>query len=148
MLIVTACSNVDLKEHPSPKLISEDNKNIVANNAIKLERFSKIPDEIDGGACFFYLSDDDMNKQMYIFVNDLAETAFISIKGKILKFKLDKFDGDKNTYYYSFMDYKLTLVIDKIKNEHEEESVLNGKIKLEVKDKVEFESVFIGTCGC
>jgi hypothetical protein len=112
-----------------------------------LKTFTQIPNEIDGCGCYFYLTNEDEIKEKYIFINDFAEIAFVSIDGKLEKFKLIKHSEASGFYSYTNGIYQLTIEIVSKKSDGYETSRLKGIIKL-TKGKQMYEKKIIGTCGC
>ncbi|MBQ5532023.1 MAG: hypothetical protein IIU04_00585 [Bacteroidales bacterium] len=51
-------------------------------HVIQMSSFTDIPDEIDGCACYFSVSQEDLKNGVYIFVNDFASLAFVKIINK------------------------------------------------------------------
>lgn len=111
----------------------------------RLSTFTTVPEEIDGCACYFYLTKQDELNSKYIFVNDFANTAFISINDSLKKFKLKIYKD--NTYIYADSLYNLKIEIIKTVNNGGENSIISGYIKLS-KDSVEIQQNFVGMCGC
>ena len=54
-------------------------------DVLTLENFSTFPPEIDGCSCYFSKDSTDFAKEQYIFANDFAETSFLKINGKFIK---------------------------------------------------------------
>mgnify|MGYP003577264278 CR=1 FL=1 len=155
-----------LKESQSKKevivaadsLNSDFNKSLKDSNQIKtvqqeqrmdmvLNTFKDLPKEIDGCGCYFYLSKNDEKEAKYIFVNDFADAAFVSINKKLEKFKLKEHKDDSNTYFYFNADYDLIIEITKRYNGGDETSLVEGVIIL-TKGKNSIKNNFIGSCGC
>lgn len=111
----------------------------------RLDVFDSLPSEIDGCACYFYLSSEDEVNSRYLFVNDFAELGFISINGKVEEFILDKHEDSQ--YLYSNSQYHLSVTITEKKDAPDESSIVKGLIKLSRGDKF-VEKRFVGTCGC
>jgi len=114
--------------------------------APSFETFTKIPDEIDGCSCTFSKNQLDFNNEKYIYANDYAEIAFISINKKLVKFKLVSMKG--NVSHYSNKDYKLRIDIKSEKPSGEESSILKGIMTLTNKQGQKTITNFTGECGC
>ena len=117
------------------------------NNTLTLNTFTKIPDEIDGCGCYFYLSEKDEKKERYIFVNDFASVAFVSVKSKLQRFELKKHKEGSSEYLYSNGAYQLKVQITEKKTDGEESSRMKGIIILS-KGKSVLHKAFVGSCGC
>ena len=118
-----------------------------STNKIRLESFSGFPDEIDGCSCYFSKSQEDLKKGMYIFVSDFAVLAFVKIEGILIRFELQKYDEDRNIYYYIHNDYKMKVEIIKNTTNKDEIAIIEGFITIEtVKGCIK--QKFIGECGC
>ena len=115
---------------------------------IKLTLFTRTPKEIDGCACYFYLTLNQQKEEKYIFVNDFAQFAFVSINGNIQKFKLKEHNMNSKNYLYHNGIYNLKVVIIKSKTGKAEESIEQGTITLLKGESILDEKNFIGTCGC
>lgn len=112
-----------------------------------LDSFVKIPDEIDGCGCYFYLSTEDEQSRRFIFVNDFANVAFVSINRNIEKFELKKHDEKSNLYWYSNGVFDLKVAITKKTTKEYETTYMEGEISLS-KGSRTVSKFFTGTCGC
>ncbi|HOF16813.1 MAG TPA: hypothetical protein PLF32_08365 [Bacteroidales bacterium] len=114
---------------------------------IHLESFSDLPDEIDGCSCYFSISQEDLESERYIFVNDFAALAFVKIEGKLIRFELQNHDEKRNIYYYIHNDDTMKVeIIKKITNK-DEAVVIQGLITIStVKGCIK--QKFTGECGC
>jgi hypothetical protein len=119
----------------------------IDSTIIYLERFTDIPQEIDGCACYFFISQEDREKSQYIFVNDWALLAFVKINGQIVKFEQQKYDDKKNVYFYTHHTDKMKVEITKKIAEDYESVVVEGIITIET-EKGHLQQKFIGDCGC
>jgi len=122
-----------------------------SNINLVLNTFTKIPEEIDGCNCKFYLSeqneeDVENKREKYIFVNDFASIGFARINGKLEKFELKKFDDDEHSYLYSNKVYVLKIIVS-AKVYKNEKSYLKADIILSKGDKM-LKKDIIGSCGC
>src|ERR1700743_1796167 len=98
-LIITLLSAIAPKLHNISKV--QEN--------VQLNTFTKLPKDIQGCACYFYLSKSDENKSRYIMAENNADPAYISINGKMQKFKLVKF---KNDLFYLYSNGTYTLKVE------------------------------------
>lgn len=139
-----------------------NNCNVYSQNAIskqknekvnfEIKKFTNLPNEIDGCACYFYLSKQDESKGKYIFVNDFANVAFIFINKKLEKFKLTKSTNHNTIYYYSNNTYDVIIRILKNNNSNneveEEDSDMTGTMDVLSKKGSKITKKFVGSCGC
>lgn len=112
-----------------------------------LDTFSNIPEEIDGCACYFYLSSQDEKREKFIFISDFANSAFISINKRIEKFELIEHKENGSIYLYSKGEYSLKVEVAKKENGASETSVMEGFIRLSKGDNA-IRKDFVGSCGC
>jgi hypothetical protein len=59
-----------------------------SQEALEINTFTDLPDEIYGCSSFFYLSKNDRKLKKYVFVNDIGQFAFIKIGKTLQKFEL------------------------------------------------------------
>jgi hypothetical protein len=138
------------------KNLADSAKNLKEKNAeqpkeevkVSLDPFSDLPKEIEGCACYFYLSKKDKKKEKYIFVNDFAKITFVSINGKMEKFILKEHKEGSEIYLYSNGNYELRTKITKRESDGAEGSNEEGIITLMKGLDFLFEKNFIGSCGC
>jgi hypothetical protein len=109
-----------------------------------IETFNNIPIEIEGPACYFYLSEQDRNEGKYLFVNDFAEYGYMKINGQITKFSLVKFkEKDQSNSYYLYTNKEDTVHIEIMSND----SLLKGIIYFRNAKEVK-KIKCIGECSC
>jgi hypothetical protein len=124
------------------------NLTINEQKKIQLDRFTMLPQEIEGCGSYFFLTEKDKQEEKYICVNDFANLAFVSISGKLEKFVLKEHkDGDK-IYQYSNDTYNLKIEILKKIDAGDETSNIEGVIVIQTKDGNYSKFNFIGYCGC
>jgi hypothetical protein len=115
-------------------------------NKMNVTTFKNIPKEIEGCACYFYKTIKGKNKE-YLMINDFAETAFISVDGKIIAFTQIDSNQQDRIYIYSSGNYKLiTRVLNKIDDENE--TRLEGIMEVYQDEVLKYRSYFVGTCEC
>lgn len=114
---------------------------------LDLTTFQKIPDEIDGCGCYFFLSKNDEAQNRYLMVNDFANIAFISINNKLEKFLLKEHKENSKSYLYSNANYIMKVEITEKTDGGEESSSVKGVITI-TKGEEEIKEYFIGSCGC
>lgn len=150
VIVFFSCTNKSLN---SNKLVNsylkEQQESVLKKDTIdfNLNTFTTIPNEIDGCGCYFYLSKEDEKNGNYLFVNDFANIAFVSINSKLEKFELKEHKEASSVYIYSNGNYDLKVEITKKENEGNESSIIIGLIILS-KGKSLIEKEFIGSCGC
>ncbi len=137
------------KANPKDKKPSSEPKTTFEKDSIdfSVDTFTTLPGEIDGCGCYFYLSKQDEKKEKYLFVNDFASIAFISINGKVEEFKLTEHAENSKIYLYSNGTYHLKVEITKEKDDGYESSVIEGVITVSKGNNVIRKS-FVGSCGC
>jgi hypothetical protein len=114
---------------------------------ISLDTFTTIPKEIDGCSCYFYLSETDKNANKYIFVNDFAKIAFVTVNGKLEKFEIKEHKKNSKIYLYSNKSFDLKVEITKEEPGGEEASNMEGSITI-TKQGAKLIKNFVGSCGC
>jgi hypothetical protein len=142
--------------HSNKNLSLDSVKNQVGKNAkkskegveISLDIFSDLPKEIEGCGCYFYLSKKDKKEEKYIFMNDFAKIAFVSINGKMEKFTLKEYQTGSNIYLYSNGTYDLRTKITKKESDGAEGFNEEGVLTLMKGSITVVEKSFIGSCGC
>lgn len=129
---------------------SNDNASVgVAANghSARLMTFEDLPEEIDGCGCYFYLSVGDQSQGKYLFVNDFAQIAYVSINGKIVRFELQRHEQERSIYEYLSGRYALYVRVLKKQDAEGEGSNVSGIIRLSIDKEVD-ERSFVGYCGC
>ena len=94
--------------------------NSITYQDFKIETFTKVPYEIDGGTCYFSKDENELKKEKYIFINDFSSVAFMQINGEYVEFKLLSYTDLKNKSVkaiYNSSIYSLTILIDPINQE-------------------------------
>jgi len=87
-----------------------------------------------------------MQAKKNICVNNLANLAYISINGRVIEFKLIKYDEQSDTYFYSNKDTFLKIIVEKNKSIDEETSNIKGTIIVNKGDEISSVK-FIEICG-
>ena len=150
LAITISCKNAEINQK---SIIEKDSirysKKVVAKR-IKLENFTNFPPEIDGCSCYFSKDSTDFSKEQYIFANDFAETSFLKINGKFIKFtQISKID--MKTYEkvkYQSEKYEMNLELKHGKQSGDETSLQSGTLNVKDKNGNETETEFYGECGC
>ena len=117
------------------------------DETMKVETFTEYPSEIDGGSCAFYLNKSDKDKGCFFMVNDLCNTAYIKINGKMEVLKMEN-TSTESPVKYSNSSYILTIISSENKDTTDESYTLKGKIKVENSKGETINFPFIGECGC
>jgi hypothetical protein len=84
---------------------SEKYRQPVLNDRNGFQIFTKLPNDIQGCACYFYLSKSDKRQKRYIMA-DIWQIAYFVVDGQMQKLKLVSFK-DKKLYIYSDGNYSL-----------------------------------------
>jgi hypothetical protein len=120
--------------------------------ALVIDTFSKFPPEISGCGCYSSNNQNEFKANKFIYANDYGENAFISINGKMTKFKLEKANKLKNNHTISIgisEDKQYTLIIDSIETGQIDETTQDkGILTLKSKDGGEVTKNIVGECGC
>ena len=119
----------------------------IEDSAIGLERFSVVPNEIDGCGCSFFSSEVDKKDNKYICVNDFADLAFVKLNGVMVRFELTEHKDSSNIYLYRSEEHALKIEIIKKEPADYETSNIEGVITISSKKGINKQK-FIGTCGC
>lgn len=104
-------------------------------------RVKRIPNEMDGGACYFFRSRQDSIEGSYTLVNDFGTVAFVSLNDTLVKFDFEKSDSLNNTYYYRSDGARLEVRVE------EYDGKLKGQMELEINGVTELVDI-IGACEC
>ena len=107
------------------------------NDKLKLECFTGIPSEIQGGATMlFYLSSSDRKAGKYICITDMGSLAYIVNNGKPIVLGYVDNIKTKDVYYYSSNNYKLKVEVKKVISQGDETSVFNAVLTIiDIKNK-------------
>ncbi len=116
-------------------------------DSIQLNTFTKLPNDIEGCVCYFYLSRLDEIKRKYIMSEAFAQIAYVSINGKMQRFNLVNFK-DKAFYIYSNGNYILRVEFKvNIKSDDENFKVI-GVLKIFKAQKLLIKKNILGECSC
>jgi len=144
VLVLIACNSRTTLNNKEDTTHQNERSTKQSQEAIKvsLDTFSGLPKEIDGCSCDFYASREDKKAGKYIFVNDFAKLAFVSINGKIEKFMLKEHQEGSDSYLYFNETYYLEIKVTKEESGGDELTNEEGILTLKVEKR------FIGSCGC
>lgn len=150
LLLTISCKKADINQKSIIEKDKISNPKKVVAKKITLENFSTFPPEIDGCSCYFSKDSTDFSKEEYVFSNDFAETSFLKINGKFIKFKqISKID--MKTYEkikYQSEEYEMNLELKEGKQNGDETTFQSGKLSVKDKNGNEMETEFYGECGC
>ena len=114
---------------------------------IQITSFTDIPEEIDGCACTFSVSWEELKKRSYILVNDFASLAFVKVGGELKRFELQSYNEEDHTYYYLCKEDTMKVkILNKIICE-DESVLIEGIITIITKNGI-IKQKYIGTCDC
>jgi hypothetical protein len=77
----------------------------------QLEIIKNIPNEIDGGACYFSETISAQKEDKFVFVNDFALYGCIQINEEVLLLELKKYIDVENRFIYTLEDRNLIIEI-------------------------------------
>lgn len=122
----------------------------VTAHAVSIEPLAEVPDDIQGCSCYFSTSEDDLEADRYVFVDDLDKVAYINIDGTLTRFvqKEARQTENHHTIRYASGDYELT--VERIDGQPTGEEVweCTGTLTLKAKTEIVASRSFVGECGC
>ena len=77
----------------------------------QLEIIKNIPNEIDGGACYFSETISGLKGNKFVFVNDFALYGCIQINEEVLLLELKEYIDVENRFIYTLEDRNLIIEI-------------------------------------
>ena len=83
----------------------------------QLEIIKNIPNEIDGGACYFSETISAQKEDKFVFVNDFALYGCIQINEEVLLLELKEYIEAENRFIYTLEDRNLIVEIIILGNE-------------------------------
>jgi hypothetical protein len=83
----------------------------------QLEIIKNIPNEIDGGACYFSETISAQKEDKFVFVNDFALYGCIQINKEVLLLELKEYIEAENRFIYTLEDRNLIVEIVILGNE-------------------------------
>ena len=83
----------------------------------QLEIIKNIPDEIDGGVCYFSETISGLKGDKFVFVNDFALYGCIQINKEVLLLELKEYIEAENRFIYTLEDRNLIVEIVILGNE-------------------------------
>jgi hypothetical protein len=131
--------------------IKSNEQSLQTGSELSIDSFSEFPSEIDGCSCYFSNDSNEFKSGKYIYVNDFAETSFLSINRAMIKFKQTKFitiDSLTTEVKAIGGDYELVIRISKGKETGDEIQIQTGTISIKDKKGKMIVKTFYGECGC
>jgi len=124
---------------------------VSCTNKIVIDIFTKFPDEIQGCACYFARTKEDLYKGNYIFTDNHEDLGFISINGTMVKLDLISYTDiseGKWVKVFTNKEYEITVNSEQI---WQVDQIWHQKAVITIKDNKgnlvsESEHVF-GECG-
>lgn len=137
-------------EKVDTKTVVEVEKPAITLPEIKIESFSEFPDEIDGCACYFGKSKEELGDGKYVFITNYENLAFMQLDGKLRTFDLvsasDRIDGEL-TEIWSNEDYDMTITTSQT-GQIDETSQNVGTITIKSTTQKSSTISIAGECGC
>ena len=122
-----------------------DKKTVIINT------FKDFPEEIQGCACYFSKTKEDLYKGVYVFTDNNDDLGFIKINGKMEMLDLTGFDQKDDTHWtkvFTNSEYEITVVSEQL---WQVDQIWHQKSVLTIKDKkgkLVTESIHVfGECG-
>jgi hypothetical protein len=150
LLFIGACYSCGSEKHQESNESAQ--VQLRKEHSLSLDAITDLPAEIDGCSCYFSRNQKVLEKQEYIYVNDLAQTSFISVGKKLEKLAL-KTSSDSTAeskfYIYANEKFELKVEIDSVTDLAEELTGMGGNLVLkDLKTGQVSTFPFIGECGC
>jgi catabolite regulation protein CreA len=140
-----SCKNGDDKN-----AIGKDSA-VVGAGDIRIDTFSTFPSEIDGCSCYFAADSVGFADNLFIYMNDFAETSFMKINGEMIKFKQTEFtviDSSHHVTKAKSDKFQLEIETENGRETGDETSRETGTIKLSNLKGKTVTRKFFGECGC
>jgi len=146
-LLVFECSNkAEQSKDSAGENVEKNQSKLNLDTILRIDTFKDIPDEIDGCACYYFLSKRDETTKTYLFVNDFGRIAFIALNGSIERF--DLVDSEtKDFFTYRNGPYFLSIKIEKKEEKGDELTSMEGVLTLSFGGRRVVKQ-FVGSCGC
>ncbi len=133
--------------------IDSNNSTIVntgKDKGFSIDTFSIFPPEIDGCSCLFSNDSNEYNNGKFIYMNDLAQTAFLKVNGVLVKFiQIDfkEINSLKTIAKYISDEYEMSIEVISGSNNDIKNGINTGTIKLINKKGETISKKFYGECG-
>ena len=142
-LIIVSCSG-NLQQDSSKEL-----------QEIIVKEIEKMPEEIEGCACYLAQNDSLFEKKQYIFASNSDSTAFMQINDELIRFSMTSTTNEPFTFKsedliekYSSEKYDLKVVSHFEDSTSYESWIFHGEINVsDIKGNKENVN-FVGVCGC
>ena len=122
---------------------------VVVVDTLFLESFTEFPPQINGCACYFSSSEINFKNKKYIYADDFAKFAFISLNGKMIKLNLIEDKISDTTTYKTFKNEDYEIIIDvKQISELDETWQMKGTLTVKLKSGQVIIKNIYGECGC
>jgi len=148
--IISICF-LDACKNENQDLNKKDIKEYQANKAFTINTFTNVPKKIAGCSCLFSKDSIDYNNGKYIYVNDFAETSFVTINDTLVKFNQTayrKADTTAVVAKYISKDYKMMILVKNGEKTGKESISKTGLIKITNAKGKSVKQTFYGKCGC
>lgn len=147
LLSFVACNKEIQKETSAPQPAATENK-AKQQKTLKIENLS-FPAEVQSCSCYFATSQEDFEKQKYIYIDDYGNNAYIKINGEIVKFPLEEGDFDPENFGKVIKNDRYTITIKGEKLQDQEEAMMfRGTMTVEDTAGNRTETPIYGECGC
>ncbi|WP_210487370.1 hypothetical protein [Rufibacter aurantiacus] len=117
-----------------------------------LDSYSEFPEEVEGCSCYFSRNKQEFAAGKYIYMNNYANLAFVSIGGQLVRLEcIDKSDSVKTDAPYrdASVKYELRAIVKKSSPSGEEVFKTEGVLLVkDLKTGASSEIPFVGECGC
>lgn len=115
-----------------------------------VENFTEFPDEIDGCACYYARTKDNLYRGNYVYTDNHSDLAFMKINGRMEPFMLlKKTEVSSKHWIKVFSNSSYTITVDSEQN-WQVDQVWHQNATITVKNKKGQELVeyMYGECGC
>lgn len=151
--ILFLCGLVSCKRNDAVTPVNQNsvNKTITKTQPFAVTSFSNVPKEIDGCACYFSKESIEFKNNKYVYVNDFAETSFVTINDTLIKFTQTayrKADTTAAVAKYISRNYKMMILVKDNQTTGKESASKTGVIKITDAKGKSVKQTFYGKCGC
>ena len=148
-LSFTSCGGE--KQQPSIALPIPEPEKIIEDKTLVISSFDTIPEEIQGCGCAFAADSLAYKSGRFIFADDIGDTAYMNINGKMVRLKGSKETSADSTavlaqYTADKIEVKLNVVHGRQIGEESTEET--GTITVKQEDGQTITKSIYGECGC
>jgi hypothetical protein len=121
-----------------------------ADGKITISTFTEFPPEIDGCSCYYSANESKFKSRIYLYADNLNNSAFVSINGTMTKFGLNKNDSlspTKSRKTFSNEKYQVKIEVEQV-GESGETWQQKGIMEIKSKTGDEMKIDIYGECGC